>query len=88
MKGRVARAAFPHVTLRLFERYPNESVNNYVDLEGTKSNYNRILTDVPQGFTGPTRSSALYDDTLTISHNQARTSTSLSMQTIQHWVAI
>ena len=34
--------------LRLFESYLNER-QQYVDLDGTNSNYNRILTGVPQG---------------------------------------
>ena len=34
--------------LRLFESYLNER-QQYVDLDGTNSNYNRILTVVPQG---------------------------------------
>ena len=36
------------VNLRLFESYLNER-QQYVDLDGTNSNYNRILTGVPQG---------------------------------------
>ena len=35
-------------TLRLFESYLNER-QQYVDFDGTPSNYNRILTGVPQG---------------------------------------
>ena len=34
--------------LRLFESYLNER-QQYVDFDGTPSNYNRILTGVPQG---------------------------------------
>ena len=35
--------------LRLFESYVNER-QQYVDLDGTTSNNNRILTGIPQGF--------------------------------------
>ena len=39
--------AYSHA-LRLFESYLNEH-QQYVDFDGTPSNYNRILTGVPQG---------------------------------------